>query len=146
MLTRIGVALVMTLSLLAGTALNAAEFKGRVIYVGDNVLEVKKKSREMTFRLNDETVIIRDGVRSVPEDLALCQTVRIVYKGKGKARIALKVEILKESDCLPRPEPAVSGEDVKPAPAGEVSGSEDTGGRSESAPAPEGEDTPGPLP
>lgn len=142
MTRKTGIALAMAVCLMIGTAVYAADFKGRVIYVNGEVLEVKKKSKEMTFRLTEETVFIRDGIRTTEDELSLCQTVRVTYKGKGRKAVALKVEILEESDCMPGPVPPPNDEGMKSAPCGEVSPDEardtTTDGTTEVEPAPAG--------
>ncbi len=79
----------------------AGEFTGRVIYIKDNLIEVKKKSREMTFNLTAETAVTRKGEKAEQQDIAVCQVVRVTYKGKGKHRTATGIDIVRESDCLP---------------------------------------------
>ena len=81
-------------------ALSAAEFKGRVIYLKDNVIEVKRKNAEVTFNLTAETSVTRQGEKAALSDLAICQTVTVTYKGEGKNRTAQKIDIIKEADCV----------------------------------------------
>lgn len=75
-------------------------FAGRIIYVEKDTLEVKKKNTEMFFHLTSKTEVFSNKKKSALSELKLCQEVRVYYRVTKKVKLALKVVILKESDCI----------------------------------------------
>lgn len=75
-------------------------FRGRIIYIDDNLIEVKKGKTELLFYFQDDTVCVSaDGETGGKEILENCQNVRVIYTVKNADNILLKVIVLKESNC-----------------------------------------------
>jgi hypothetical protein len=81
----------------------ATSMKGRVIAVDENGIMVKRGSREMSFVIDGNTVVISktdNGSADQSFAIELCQIVRVVYEKKEGKTSAKKIEILERSDCV----------------------------------------------
>ncbi len=87
--------------LVADGAEASKSFNGRVIYFDNATLEVKKGPKEMRFTINESTRVVSNKTDRTVGDLDLCQQVTVKYAGGKKGRVALEVDILRESDCRP---------------------------------------------
>ena len=75
-------------------------FKGRVINVAADYVEIKKKNIEHVFYITSKSVIIMAGAEKKAGDLMICQSVKVEYRVVKKRKEIVKLEIIKESDCL----------------------------------------------
>lgn len=73
-------------------------FTGRVIYIGDNYIEVKYGKSEKVFYIQEKSVFVKNNSNVSFADLKPCQVVKVYYTGDNKL-IINKCEIIKESDC-----------------------------------------------
>jgi hypothetical protein len=75
-------------------------FSGRLIYVADNYIELKKGKAEVLVYFADNTKFIsRDGKESAKDILKVCQYIEAYYSD-GAKKILNKIIIKKESDCV----------------------------------------------
>ncbi|HOW82772.1 MAG TPA: hypothetical protein PK573_09440 [Spirochaetota bacterium] len=94
-------ALLAFIPLVSDGAEASKSFSGRVIYCDNAALEVKKGPKEMLFVINESTRVVSNKTDRTASDLDLCQQVTVKYAGGKKGRVALEVDILRESDCRP---------------------------------------------
>lgn len=86
----------------AGVSAKGAQkkFKGRVIYVTDTFVELKKSKNEVTLYFTDASKVVGiDGKPSDKKALEPCQTAEALYTTAGGKRTIDVITIVKESDC-----------------------------------------------
>ena len=77
-----------------------AEFTGRVIYLGENHVELKRGPKELRLAYTDATRIFDiSGAEADRSAIELCQTVRAVYRSAGGARELLSLSVVGEGNC-----------------------------------------------
>jgi hypothetical protein len=75
-------------------------FSGRLIYLADNYIELKKGKAEVLVYFADNTKFIsRDGKESMKDILKVCQYIEAYYTD-GTKKILNKIIIKEESDCV----------------------------------------------
>lgn len=82
--------------------LNAAEtILGRVIFLNNEVIEIKKGKTEITLNLKDGTIFVnKAGEEKNIDIIRLCQNVKAFYTKEGDKNILQKIIVLKESNCI----------------------------------------------
>ncbi len=77
-------------------------FTGRIIYINEkmSIVELKKMKREVEFFISGDTQVFYKKKKMNTGDLKLCQEVRVYYSVKKNTKTALKILIIKESDCF----------------------------------------------
>lgn len=94
--------------ILSGSAFGFAEkkgknpsFKGRVILVNENYIEVKLGAKQNIFYFSDDSVYKnRAGEELKKTDIIICQVVELSYHVSGGKRLISTISVLKESDCV----------------------------------------------
>jgi hypothetical protein len=76
-----------------------ASFKGRVIYINKDYIEVKYGKTEKLFYVNDKSVFKKGETNVTFADIKPCQVVKVVYTVANKTMYITTCEIIKESDC-----------------------------------------------
>jgi len=98
-----GIAVLLMICSIDTHAAQTMSMKGRVIALDESGIMVKRGSREMSF-VTDENIAImakmNEGSSARISAIELCQIVRVGYVKKDGKLIAVKVEILAESDCV----------------------------------------------
>ncbi|MDY6969720.1 MAG: hypothetical protein SVR08_13830 [Spirochaetota bacterium] len=75
-------------------------FRGRVIYISEEYIEIKRSETEIKLYFTDETLFVeKDATKGTKEIIELCQVVKVYYT-KDKKNILKKLIIVKESDCF----------------------------------------------
>ncbi len=78
----------------------AETFSGRVIFLDNNSIEIKKGRTEITLNFNDDTVFVdKSGEEKNIDIIKLCQNVKAVYTKEGDKNILQKIKVIKESNC-----------------------------------------------
>lgn len=89
--------------LFAADAGQTKKFSGRVIYADNDIFTVKFDSVEYDFSKDAGFKAVwthgENAGASSSEKIEICQYVNVTYRVETGKRIALKAEILKESDC-----------------------------------------------
>ncbi len=86
-------------SFAASKQTNGKIFSGRVIFVADNYIELKKGNTEVTVYFADNTRFIsKDGKESAKNIITVCQYIEAYYTD-GAKKILNKIIVKKESDC-----------------------------------------------
>ncbi len=81
--------------------LNKKVFSGRVIFVADNYIELKKGKTEIKVKISEYTKFIsKDGKESDKNIIAVCQYVDAYYNEQAGTKNLDKIIIKKESDCV----------------------------------------------
>jgi hypothetical protein len=93
--------LFMTLGIFAVSKQSSEKmFSGRLIYVADNYIELKKGKAEVQVYFADNSKFIsKDGKEGAKSILSVCQYVEAYYSD-GTKKILNKIIIKKESDCI----------------------------------------------
>jgi hypothetical protein len=93
--------------LFAADAGQERKFSGRVIYVDNDIFTVKFNSVEYEFSKDPGFKAVwvnsEKNTSAASEKIEICQYVNVSYRVDTGKRIALSVEILKESDCYQLP-------------------------------------------
>ncbi|MFH0975011.1 MAG: hypothetical protein V1874_04425 [Spirochaetota bacterium] len=85
----------------ASGKLNAKIFTGRIIFVADNYIELKKGKTEIRVYIAENTKFIaRDGKESGKNIIRICQYVEAYYSEESGKMNLDKIIIKKESDCV----------------------------------------------
>ena len=88
-----------SIQFLAGKANNKV-FRGRVIFICEEYMEIKRSGTEIKLYFTDETQFIKkDTTTGVKEIIEVCQVVKVYYTA-NKKNFAIKAIIIKESDCF----------------------------------------------
>ena len=75
-------------------------YRGRVIYLTDELCELKWNRGELTFYFSPNTkYYLRGGAEGNRESIRLCQVVRVWYRMEEGKRILYMVRILREGSC-----------------------------------------------
>jgi hypothetical protein len=75
-------------------------FSGRVIFVADNYIELKKGNTEFVIYFADSSKFIsKDGKEGAKNIIRVCQYVEAYYTN-GAKKILNKIIVKKESDCV----------------------------------------------
>jgi hypothetical protein len=86
-------------SIAASKQANGKIFSGRVIFVADNYIELKKGNKEVTVYFADNTRFIsKDGKENSKSIITVCQYIEAYYTD-GAKKILTKIIVKKESDC-----------------------------------------------
>ena len=82
--------------------LPAAEtFTGRVIFLNNEAIEIKKGGTEITLNFKDGTIFVNmAGEEKNIDIIKLCQNVKAFYTKEGNKNILQKIIVIKESNCV----------------------------------------------
>lgn len=84
----------------AGKESKFTTFKGRVIFLSDDYIEVKRGRIEVLLYYSDKTKFVKlDGTENGKNIIKICQYVRARYTKDKKNKLD-EIVILKESDCI----------------------------------------------
>jgi hypothetical protein len=76
-------------------------FYGRIIFVADNYLELKKGKTEITVNITEHSrFILKNGKESDKSSIAVCQYVDAYYSEQAGKKNLDKIIIKKDSDCV----------------------------------------------
>lgn len=76
------------------------KYRGRVIYLTDELCELKWDSGELTFYFSPNTkYYVRGGAEGSKSSIRLCQVVRVWYRMEKGKRVLSRVRILREGSC-----------------------------------------------
>lgn len=74
--------------------------RGRLIYVHNDYIEIKQGKSEFILYWGEGSTVVKSGSEMTRNDLYVCQIVKVDYKeNQGRLEI-IKVNIVRESDCL----------------------------------------------
>lgn len=77
------------------------EFRGRLIYIDKNSMEIKRGRAEIKIYFSDNSVYMpKSGAGQGRDILELCQTVRAIYRKEGGRNILKKIIVLREGNCF----------------------------------------------
>ena len=95
-------AIFLSISILpAAKQIKDKSFKGRVIFVSNDYIEVKRGRAELIVHFTDKTIFVaKDGSEKNKEIIEICQVVKALYNKEQNKNILSKVIVLKESDCI----------------------------------------------
>jgi len=74
-------------------------FKGRVIAVLDDLIEVKKDRTTVKFFWSDKSEIYFKDKKQEKSLIEICQYVVVRYSAQNKRNEIIRIDIFKESDC-----------------------------------------------
>ena len=75
-------------------------FRGRVIYITDDYIEIKRGKTEKIIYFTDKTRFIKRNKTEDGRDIIeICQVVKAHYMLESNKNILNKIHILKESNC-----------------------------------------------
>jgi len=73
---------------------------GVVIFLSDDLIEIKRGGREMVLRTGADTAYVtRDGAPADRSALGLCQTVRARYVSEAGGYRLVRIQVLREGEC-----------------------------------------------
>jgi len=75
------------------------QFKGTIINLGDDSIEMKKRNKEITVYLTPSTKILFQGKEVGLQSVEVCQKAKAVYVIKGDRKELLTLDILRQSYC-----------------------------------------------
>jgi hypothetical protein len=79
---------------------NEKFFYGRVIFVSDNYIELKKGKSELVIYFTDSSMFIsKDGKESAKNIVSVCQYVEAYY-ADGAKKTLNRIIVKKDSDCV----------------------------------------------
>lgn len=85
----------------ANKDLEVKSFKGRVIYLTDEFVELKRGKTEILIYFTENSRFIsKDGTEKSKEIIEVCQLANAYYDKQKMKNILNKIVILKESDCI----------------------------------------------
>ncbi len=95
-------AIFLSISILSATKqINDKSFKGRVIFVSNDYIEVKRGRAELIIHYTDNTVFVaKDGSEKDKKIIEICQVVKALYNKEQNKNLLSKIIVLKESDCI----------------------------------------------
>jgi hypothetical protein len=74
---------------------------GRVIFVNNDSVEIKKGRMEITLIIAEGTVFVNTaGEEKNGDIIKLCQNVKASYTKEGDKKILRKITVIKESNCV----------------------------------------------
>jgi hypothetical protein len=94
--------IVVLLLLLSGSGIFAqpgGTFEGLLIYYNEEVIEVKRGDREMTFQYDQSSMASAAESIEMPSKVELCQWVRVDYTTEQGVHRVTKLIILKAGYC-----------------------------------------------
>ena len=75
--------------------------QGRVIFLNNESIEIKKGSTEITLYFKDGAIFVnKAGEEKTIEIIKLCQNVKALYTREGDNNILQKIIVLKDSNCI----------------------------------------------
>jgi len=75
-------------------------YRGRVIYLADELCELKWDGAELTFYFAPNTsYYVRGGAEGSRDSIRLCQVIRVWYRMEKGKRVLSRVRILREWSC-----------------------------------------------
>jgi len=75
--------------------------QGRVIFLNNESIEIKKGSTEITLYFKDGAIFVnKTGEEKTIEIIKLCQNVKALYTREGDKNILQKIIVLKDSNCI----------------------------------------------
>ncbi len=76
-------------------------FRGRVIYLSNDYVEVKRGKTELLIYFTDSTVFVsKEGNEKDKEIIKICQVVKAQYSKETEKNILNKIIVIKESNCI----------------------------------------------
>ena len=97
----ISILLLSLLALLPAEKTSDKTFKGRVIFLTDNFIELKRGEIETILYLSENTEFIsKDGTGGGKNIIEICQVAKAFYQIEGGKNILNKIVVIKESDCI----------------------------------------------
>lgn len=78
---------------------SSAQFKGMVISLTEDSMELKRSSREITLYFTADSAVIFRNEKVSRESLDLCQIVRAYYRMSQGRREIIRLEILTPGYC-----------------------------------------------
>ena len=76
-------------------------FNGKVIYLSDNLVELKKGNAEVVFYFSDITMFLdKDGSKGGKDIIEICQFVNANYLVKNRKNVLKRIKIVKDSCCI----------------------------------------------
>jgi hypothetical protein len=75
-------------------------FKGRVISVSSESVEIKRGKYEKILFFDESTKVLKNNAEASKSDIEVCQLVKAYFSVEGKKYTLTKIEIMKESDCV----------------------------------------------
>ena len=87
---------ILVVSAYSGTV---AQFSGLVIHVGNDSIELKKGSKEITLYMTPDTKILYKGKEADRRVVSICQKVKAGYMVKDNRKELITLEILRNSYC-----------------------------------------------
>jgi hypothetical protein len=91
--------LVLLLGVTSVFALPSSHFKGIVIDIGNDSVQIKKLGREITLYLTPDTKVLFHGKEVMRQSVEICQTVKAVYVLKNDRKELMTLDILRRSYC-----------------------------------------------
>ncbi len=76
------------------------QFKGTVIYLAGDSIEIKKGNREVTLQMTQNSKIIYHGRESDRQSIKICQKVSALFAERDGKKELVKLEITDESYCI----------------------------------------------
>jgi hypothetical protein len=77
-----------------------AQFKGTVIYMVGDSIEIKKGKKEITLNLTPDTKILFHGEKADRTAVEMCQKVKALYVVKDGRKELVQLEIVSDSYCV----------------------------------------------
>ena len=74
-------------------------FRGRLIFVNNNLVEVKSGKREAAFYWKEGSIVLDKNGEVPKNNLRICQVVKVEYTTVGKRMEIVKIYIVNESNC-----------------------------------------------
>jgi hypothetical protein len=91
--------LVLLLGITSVFAFPSSHFKGIIIDIGNDSIQIKKLGKEITLFLTPNTKVLFHGREVEPRSIDICQTVKAAYVLKNDRKELVTLDILRRSYC-----------------------------------------------